>query len=155
MRYKVGMYGGSFDPLHIGHIHDMIKAASVCEELYVVISWCSGREHTSKELRYRWILNALKHLPNVKILLIEDQAVSKEEYNTDHYWEKGACDIKRAIGKRIDAVFCGDDYYGTNRFESLYTPESEVIYFERKEVPISSTEIREWASEHWDYIPEV
>lgn len=155
MRYKVGMYGGSFDPLHIGHIHDMIKAASVCEELYVVISWCSGRESTSKELRYRWILNALKHLPNVKILLIEDQAVSKEEYNTDHYWEKGACDIKRAIGKRIDAVFCGDDYYGTNRFESLYTPESEVIYFERKEVPISSTEIREWASEHWDYIPEV
>lgn len=155
MRYKVGMYGGSFDPLHIGHIHDMIKAASVCEELYVVISWCSGRESTSKELRYRWILNALKHLPNVTILLIEDQAVSKEEYNTDAYWEKGACDIKQAIGKKIDVVFCGDDYYGTNRFESLYSPESEVIYFERREVPISSTEIREWASEHWDYIPEV
>lgn len=25
MKYKVGMYGGSFDPLHIGHIHDIIK----------------------------------------------------------------------------------------------------------------------------------
>lgn len=155
MKYKVGMYGGSFDPLHIGHIHDIIKASSICEELYVIISWCDGRESTSKELRYRWILNSTRHLPNVKIILIEDKAVSKEEYNTNYYWEKGAKDIKNAIGKPIDVVFCGDDYYGTNRFESLYCPESKVIYFERKEVPISSTEIREWASNHWDYIPNV
>ena len=155
MRYKVGMYGGSFDPLHIGHIHDIIKAASMCEELYVMISWCEGRESTSKELRYRWILNSCKHLDNIKILLVEDKAVSKEEYNTDYYWEKGAQDIKNLIGKPIDAVFCGDDYLGSGRFESLYCPESEVIYFPRKEVPISSTDIRTWATKHWDYIPKV
>lgn len=155
MRYKVGMYGGSFDPLHLGHISDIIKAAAVCEELYVVISWCEGRESTTKELRYRWILNSSRHLPNIKILLIEDKAVSKEEYNTDYYWEKGARDIKEAIGKPIDAVFCGSDYLGINRFESLYCPQSEVIYFDRAEVPISSTDIRGWASKHWDYIPDV
>ena len=155
MRYKVGMYGGSFDPLHLGHISDIIKAAAVCEELYVMISWCEGRESTSKELRYRWILNSTRHLPNVKIIMVEDKAVSKEEYNTDYYWEKGARDIKDAIGKPIDAVFCGSDYLGTNRFESLYCPESVVIYYDREEVPISSTEIREWASAHWDYLPEV
>lgn len=155
MRYKVGMYGGSFDPLHVGHIHDIIKAASMCEKLYVVISWCRGRESTSKELRYRWILNCTKHLPNVTILLIEDEAVSKEDYNTDFFWEKGARDIKAAIGTPIDAVFCGSDYRGTNRFESLYHPDSEVLYFDRAEVPISSTEIREWAMTHWDYIPDV
>ena len=149
------MYGGSFDPLHTGHIHDIIKASSMCEELYVMISWCDGRESTSKELRYRWILNSTRHLPNVKIMLIEDKAVSKEEYNTDHYWEKGASDIKNAIGKHIDAVFAGDDYEGTGRFESLYCPESEVVYFKRAEVPICSTNIRDWASKHWDYIPEV
>ena len=154
-KYKVGMYGGSFDPLHVGHIHDIIRAAALCEELYVVISFCEGRESTSKELRYRWILNSTKHLPNVKIIMIEDEAVSKEEYNTDYYWEKGAQDIKDTIGKPLDAVFCGSDYYGTNRFESLYCPESEVVYFDRAEVPISSTEIRTWATEHWDYIPSV
>ena len=37
------------------------------------------RESTSKELRYRWILNSTRHLPNVKIILIEDDAVSKED----------------------------------------------------------------------------
>ena len=154
-KYKVGMYGGSFDPLHIGHIHDIIKAAAMCEELYVMISWCEGRESTSKELRYRWILNSCRHLPNVIIKMVEDKAVSKEEYNTDYYWEKGAQDIKDIVGKPIDIVFCGDDYLGSNRFESLYSPESVVHYFPRKEVPISSTEIRDWAMRHWDYIPQV
>lgn len=155
IRYKVGMFGGSFDPLHIGHIHDIIRAAAMCEELYVMISWCEGRESTSKELRYRWILNSTKHLPNIKIILIEDKATSKEEYNTDYYWEKGANDIKETIGKPIDIVFCGSDYYGTNRFESLYCPESVVHYFDRKEVPISSTDIRTWAMKNWDYIPKI
>ena len=154
-KYKVGMYGGSFDPLHLGHIHDIIRAASMCKELYVMISWCEGRESTSKELRYRWILNSTRHLSNIKIILIEDKAVSKEEYNTDYYWEKGANDIKRTIGKKLDAVFCGDDYLGSNRFESLYGDESDVVYFKRAEVPISSTEIRGWAMDNWDYIPPV
>lgn len=155
MQYKVGMYGGSFDPLHLGHVHDMIRAAAMCEELYIMISWCEGRESTSKELRYRWIHNCTKHLPNVRILLIEDKAVSKEEYNTDYYWEKGAQDIKNAIGKPLDAVFCGSDYKGTGRFESLYCPESEIIYFDRREVPISSTEIRNDFRTTWQYLPPI
>lgn len=155
MRYKVGMFGGSFDPLHVGHIHDIIRAAAMCEELYVVISWCEGRESTSKELRYRWLLNSFRHLPNVIIRMVEDTAVSKEVYNTDYYWEKGAADIKALVGKPIDIVFCGSDYLGTDRFESLYCPESVVHYFDRREVPISSTDIRGWALDHWDYIPAV
>lgn len=155
MKYKVGMYGGSFDPLHVGHIHDIIRAGAMCEELYVMISWCEGRESTSKEIRYRWIHNSCKHLPNIKIIMIEDEAVDKEAYNTDYYWEKGADDIKNEIGKPIDAVFCGSDYLGTNRFESLYGPDSDVIYFDRQEVPVSSTDIREWAMNNWDYIPKV
>lgn len=154
-KYNVGMYGGCFDPLHVGHIHDIIRASAMCKELYVIISFCYTRDSTSKELRYRWILNSCKHLPNVIIKMLEDTAVNKEVYNSDYYWEKGAQEIKDIIGKPIDAVFCGSDYLGTNRFESLYCPESEVIYFDRAEVPISSTDIRAWALDNWDYIPSV
>lgn len=155
MNYSVGMYGGSFDPLHIGHVHDIIRAAGMCRTLYVVISWCDGRESVSKENIYRWVYYSTKHLSNIKILLIEDTAMSKDEYNTDYYWEKGAQDIKAAVGEKIDAVFCGTDYSGSNRFESLYAPQSEVIYFDRAEVPVSSTEIRFNPLQKWQYLPPV
>lgn len=76
-------------------------------------------------------MNYIRHLPNVKILLIEDKAVSKEEYDTDCYWEKGANDIKAAIGKRIDAVFHGDDYYGTKNVSILFvdTDGSKTLFY--------------------------
>lgn len=155
MKYKVGMYGGAFDPLHLGHLRDMIRAASLCEELYIVISWCEGRESVSKEIRYRWIHNSLKHMTNIRLLMIEDTASSKDAYNEDGYWEKGAQDIKKAIGKHIDAVFCGNDYEKTGRFERLYQPESQIVYFDRAEVPVSSTKIRENPFAYWDYIPAI
>mgnify|MGYP003326935732 CR=1 FL=1 len=69
--------------------------------------------------------------------------------------KKGRDDILNMIGKKVDIVFCGSDYLGTNRFESLYEPESVVYYFDRAEVPISSTDIRAWGVSNWDYIPKV
>ena len=74
----------------------------MCDELYIMISWCEGRESTSKELRYRWIYNSIKHLDNVKIIMIEDEAVSKEVYNTDFYYHV-------PIGRAMMQKFTGLD----------------------------------------------
>ena len=58
------------------------------------------------------------------------------------------------ICKPIDVVFCGNDYEGQNIFEKLY-PESDIVYFDRNIVPISSTEIRKNPIKYWKYIPEI
>lgn len=143
-----------FEPLHVGHIHDIIRAAAVCEELYVMISWSKERDQIPKELRYRWVLNSIKHLPNVHVRLVEDTAATKEEYTDMSYWLKGATDIRQIIGKPIDAVFAGDDYKDTPYFPKCY-PESVIVYYPRKEVPISSTNIREDVIKYWDYVPQI
>lgn len=152
MKYKRGMYGGSFDPLHIGHLRAIADAASQCEKLYIVLSYSRKRDFVPMEYRYRWIKAATKKLGNIEIILLEDDAVSKEEYDKESYWEAGRNYIIEKAGGPFDIVFCGSDYKETGRYESLYG--CEVIYFDREELPISSTLIRENPLKHWEYLPK-
>ena len=151
MQYNTGMYGGSFNPLHMGHVDCIIQAANMCRQLYIVLSDGQNRGETDGRIRYRWIYQLTKHIGNVKIITLEDDAETKDAY-TEEYWQKDADKVKARIGKHIDVVFCGSDY-DENSFWSKCYPESELYIFPRNE--ISSTEIRKDPYARWDWIPNV
>lgn len=151
MQYNVGMYGGSFNPLHMGHVDCIMRAASVCKRLYIVLSIGINREEIDYKVRYRWLYQLTKHIGNVKIIMLKDDAPNKSDY-CEKYWEIDASIVKKEIGEKIDVVFCGSDY-DSKSFWNVCYPESKLIVFERN--GISSTDIRINPYLHWDWIPSI
>ncbi len=151
MQYKVGLYGGCFDPLHLGHVDCILQAANRCEELYIVLVVSTKTKQIPYRIRYRWLYQLTKHIGNVKILLLEDSCKEKAEYTPEV--AKADCEYIRAtIGKPIDAVFCGSDY-GKDSFWGVCYPECDFVSFPRNEM--SSTELRRNPYAHWDWLPQV
>lgn len=149
--YKVGMYGGSFNPMHNGHLECITKAACMCEELYVVLSVGNKRDEIDYRVRYRWLYQATKHIGNVRIIILEDNCATKADYTL----EVSKADseyVKEQIGKHIDVVFCGSDY-DEKSFWNVNYPDSEFYVFDRDE--LSSTELRKNIYAHWDWLPNV
>ena len=147
--YKSGMYGGTFNPMHNGHLECIIKAACMCEKLYIVLSIGNNRDEVDYKVRYRWLYQATKHIGNVEIFTISDDCESKQEYTL----EASKADseyVKKHIGEPIDVVFCGSDY-DADSFWNVNYPDSEFYVFERND--ISSTAIREDLYGHWDWLP--
>lgn len=147
--YKVGMYGGCFNPMHNGHLQCIIKAACMCERLYVVLSIGTKRDEVDYRVRYRWLYQATKHIGNVKIIMLTDSCESKADYTLD-VSKADSEYIKKEIGEPIDIVFCGSDY-NSDSFWNVNYPDSEFYVFDRD--GLSSTELRKNVYKHWDWLP--
>lgn len=162
MGKTVGMYGGKFLPFpHMGHVYAMIQASTMVDELHVIVSHdtnyektlCEGGkvDHVPFTIRLRWWHQITKDMPHVHVHAVYEQQTGNLED-----WEKGAEDIKKAIGKGITHVFSSEHSY-TDFFDKLY-PEARhvVIDADRLTFNISGTKIRkEGVMKHWNMLPEI
>lgn len=157
----VGFYGGKFLPLHQGHVYSIVKASSMVDQLYVVLSHSEKRDrklcddsefpYIPSRIRLRWLSQVTKNMANVKVIEVEDDA-GDEDYD----WKEGSLKIREAIRTKINFVFSSEQNY-ESIFQELYPEATQFIIDENREhFPISATDIRSKGVFHyWDYIPQV
>lgn len=155
----VGMYGGSFNPLHNGHIHCIREALNQCNILHIIVGDLPNRDVVPYVEKQCWFQSIFRdEIATGRIVLhrLTDQTSDKQDYTIDK-WLSDSALIKGMVGTHIDIVFCGEDYKcGAERDKSPYEvcyPDSEIVYLSRSTVPVSSTKIRANAVQYRRYIP--
>jgi len=153
--FKVGMYGGSFNPLHNGHIKCIRKALATCDELHIIIGDIPNMDDFDVETKKKWFENVFTN-EDGKIILhsLKDDRTKKSEYTLEK-WIKDSKIIKKMIGKQIDVVFAGIDYLDRddNPYPICY-PIQKIIYFDRDDDMISSTEFKKDIEKLQDWVPD-
>ena len=157
---RIGMYGGKFLPVHLGHVNAMVMASTIVDELHVVVSYDeeyekevfegTGMKPISAVQRLRWWSEITADLDHVFVHSVEEKQTGKFGD-----WMAGAKAIKASVGKEIDTVFSSESSYN-EYFNELY-PDAEHIVLDndRELFDISATKIRdEGPYVHWQMIPQ-
>lgn len=153
MTKKRGWLTGKFAPLHAGHTNFIQQAATLCDELTVVLSHNANRFDDPKlalKTRLLYLRQTFKDIPHIKITFVDE--TDAPEYPNG--WAEWAALIKGEIGEDFQVIFTSeeDDVSGYN---DHFGTSVHVIDSERRQVPISGTEIRANPGKHWSMMPSL
>ncbi|MFV0479500.1 MAG: nicotinate (nicotinamide) nucleotide adenylyltransferase [Anaerorhabdus sp.] len=158
---KIGCLGGSFDPIHQGHIAVANYVLKECEldEVWLIPSKetpLKNRVLTSFEQRERMIRLALKDESGLACCTIEKElpipsytiqtvtALKSEYPECEFYWIIGD-DLVEQLPKwkEIEKLLQEIQFVVVSRNEKNINLNSNLIYLNQLHIPISSTEIRD------------
>ncbi|MBR3898471.1 MAG: adenylyltransferase/cytidyltransferase family protein [Bacilli bacterium] len=149
-KYKIGMYGGKFMPLHKGHNYCIETAAKECEKLYVIMFYGGKEEETilkinkEKDLtvksRKDRVIRVCKKYKNVVPNFIDISKLRLVDGSED--WDAETPLVREIIGDNLNAVYSSETSYD-NYFKRAY-PEAvhRIVDSKRINYPISGTKIR-------------
>jgi HTH-type transcriptional repressor of NAD biosynthesis genes len=156
--YEIGVVPGKFFPPHRGHLMQIIRAATMCKMLYVVVSdnddlvtqKCRKDNLPYMPIRTRalWMSLELQGIENIKVLTLDETGMP-EYPDGSSIWCKALIEL---VPEKIDIVFGGEAEYADTYMQHL--PGTEYGLFDRhnNRFSVSGTEIRNNYLQHWDFI---
>jgi len=139
---KIAVFPGSFDPITLGHVSIVRRAADLFDEIIVAIGVNSEkRAMFSVELRKQWIERVFADIPHVRVALYEGLTV-------DFCKKVSAGYILRGLRTAADFEF----ERGIGQVNKLMSPGVETVFLltEAKYTPISSSIVRDVIRHHGD-----
>lgn len=115
---RIGLYPGSFDPVTLGHLDIIHRAAPLFDRLYIGVLYNLNKKSLfSAEERVKMVQRVTRDLPNVEVIsfsgLLVDCCRKYEAFTlvrgirgvTDFDYEMQLAQGYRALDARIDTVF--------------------------------------------------
>ena len=167
-KYETGFFGGKFLPFHIGHLDCVLRCASECEKLYVVLMYNGEeereilREYTGQfprkclDPRYREmaIRAQLRPFENIEVIAYDcAPAFKRSVAEGRHPWYYECQDMVSIMG-RFDMAYSSEPEYSRTFREFYHWADAVLVDPTRKRTPISSTQVRNMPfHEAYRYLP--
>lgn len=98
--YRRGATAGSFDPVHFGHVAMIATAATMVDELYVLVATNPDKGYLlSQDDRIKLTTQALSHLDNVHVV------PSTEAWLVDSAHNLGATVLFKGLRDHVDLAY--------------------------------------------------
>lgn len=132
---KTAIYPGSFDPITLGHLNIITRAASIFDRLIVLVGYNIKKQPMfSPEERVELIRQATSHLPNVEV-------EASDELLAHYAKEKGAC----VVVKGLRAVSDYESEFTQSLINKKLNAELDTMFLaaEEKYMYLSSSAVKE------------
>lgn len=156
MNQKIALYGGSFDPPHLGHIAVVEKALDALDidELYIIPAFQNpfkNETHASAVLRLKWLKTLFKGMQKVKICDYETgQKQAITSFETVNYFKKSYEKIYFIIGAdNLKSLKTWNNFKELNKLVTWVVASRDQLEIPKNfiqlnvDVAVSSSEIRE------------
>lgn len=156
-KYGTGFFGGKFLPFHRGHLDCILRCASECEKLYVVLMHNSSEErevlanyqgrfpkkHLSAHTRELALRAELAPFENIEVFSCDClEADARAAREVVHQWFHECRDLVDFMG-RFDVMYSNEPEF-SRLFGDLF-PGAEVVLLDesRARNPVSATQVRD------------
>lgn len=160
--HQIGVFFGTFAPLHVGHLAEIYKAAALNDGVVVVVSGYPGdrgdKMGLSLEKRFRYLREAFNDEPQIKVAMLDETDMPKMPDGWDVWLTQLLKLVKANIvdDQAFITFYTGEEEY-QNQIQTRLpqTDQFKVSLMDRTILNISGTEIRENPLKNWDYINRV
>jgi HTH-type transcriptional repressor of NAD biosynthesis genes len=152
-KFKSGLVLGKFAPFHLGHKYLIDTAIENCEHVHVIVSH-NKTQNIPGDVRYLGLKKTYQNNPNVTVYQFDDTGLPQHDYECEslkEFYSYWVPEIYNLVDD-LDVVFTSEDY--GESFAEYLGVEHFLVDKERKNVPISGTDVRENPFKKWDFISD-